>query len=74
MNINDQQKYVFKEAYTSQHGTIPEGTEIILFHGCVYANGGMCDSYSSKLLMNIVSDERLRNKYLIKMKVISNKL
>ena len=44
MNINEQKKYVFKQPYESPNGTIPEGMEIILFHGHVYANGGMCDS------------------------------
>ena len=74
MNINEQKKYVFKQPYESPNGTIPEGMEIILFHGHVYANGGICDSYSSGLLMHIINDDKLRNKYLVQMKVVNNKL
>ena len=74
MDINEQKKYVFKKAYQTKSGTIPEGTEIILFRGLVYINGGMADNYSSGLIMHIVSNEKKREEYLTRMKIINNKV
>ena len=74
MNINEQKKYVFKKAYQTEAGTIPEGTEIILFRGFVYINGGMADNFSRGLIMNIISNEKKRDEYLTPMKIINNKL
>ena len=74
MDINEQQKYVFKMPYETSSGTIPEGTEIILFHGCVYVNGGLCTNYASGMFMHIINDETLREKYLVRIKIINNKI
>ena len=74
MDIDEQRKYVFKIPYETNNGTIPEGTEIILFHGCVYVNGGLCTNYASKMLLIIINNEALRDKYLVRMKIINNKI
>lgn len=74
MNLNEQKKYVFKKAYVMDAGTIPEGTEIILFRGFVYINGGMADNYSQGLIMSIINNEKKRNEYLQQMKIIGNKV
>lgn len=74
MNINEQKRYVFKKPYSNEYGTIPEGTEVNLFRGFIYINGGMCDSYSKGLLSHILADEKLRNEYLQPMKIINNQV
>ena len=74
MDLNEQKKYVFKKSYVMEAGTIPEGTEIILFRGFVYINGGMADEYSQHLIMRIIADERKRNEYLVPMRIIGNKV
>ena len=74
MDINEQRKYVFKKAYETEHGTIPEGTEIILFRGWSYINGGLADQYSNTLIMNILKDARKRDEYLVQMQLIPNKV
>lgn len=74
MDLNEQRKYVFKKAYVMDAGTIPEGTEIILFRGFVYINGGMADEYSQGLIMSIVNNEKKRDEYLTRMKIIGNKI
>ena len=74
MDLNEQKKYVFKKAYFMNAGTIPEGTEIILFRGFVYINGGMADNYSQGLIMSIVNDKKKREEYLVQMKLIGNKV
>lgn len=74
MELNEQRKYVFKKAYTIEAGTIPEGTEIILFRGFVYINGGMADQYSQGLIMSIVNDKKKCDEYLTRMQIIGNKV
>jgi hypothetical protein len=73
-NFDEQIKYVFKKAYTVDYGTIPEGTEIILMRGWVYINGGMADDYSRGLIMNIINNPKKRDEYLVRMKIIGNKI
>ena len=74
MNFDEQKKYVFKKAYVMEAGTIPEGTEIILFRGFVYINGGMADEYSQSLIMSIVNNKNKCKEYLTQMKIIGNKV
>jgi hypothetical protein len=74
MQREEQIKYVFKKAYTTDSGTIPEGTEIILFRGWTYINGGMADNYSNGLIMSIVNNSKKRDEYLVRMKIIANKV
>ena len=73
-NFDEQVKYVFKKAYNMEYGTIPEGTEIILFRGWVYINGGMADDYSQGLIMSIINNKNKRDEYLVRMKIIGNKV
>lgn len=74
INFDEQKKFVFKKAYETSAGTIPEGTEIILFRGWVYVNGGMADEYSKGLIMSLVNNKQKRNEYLQQMKIIGNKI
>lgn len=74
MQREEQIKYVFKKAYTTDSGTIPEGTEIILFRGWTYINGGMADNYSNGLIMSIVNNSKKRDEYLVRLKLIANKV
>lgn len=66
-NFEDQIKYVFKKPYSVEAGTIPEGTEIIYWHGDVFVNGGMCDAYSRTLLLNLINNPEKSKEYLKKM-------
>ena len=72
--FDEQIKYVFKKAYVTNEGTIPEGTEIILLRGNVFINGGMADGYSRHLLLGIVNDKAKCGEYLMRMKIIGNKV
>ena len=71
----DEKKYVFKKPYTVPGiGTLPEGSDIVLFRGVVYFNGGMCDTYHGAMLMNIIKDDKLRKEYLQEVGIIRNKV
>lgn len=74
MTIDEQKKYVFKKAYESKSGTIPEGSEVILFHGQVYFNGGMCTPFYQNMLNELIANKKFCNEYLQEMKIINNKL
>lgn len=72
--FDEQIKYVFKKAYVTNDGSIPEGTEIILLRGNVFINGGMADPYSRHLLLDIIRDKAKCGEYLMRMKIIGNKV
>lgn len=73
-NFDEQIKYVFRKPYVIDSGTIPEGSEVILFRGWVYINGGMADEYSRGLIMSIVNNKQKRDEYLVRVKIIGNKV
>lgn len=64
MQYYEQKRYVFKKAYTIEAGTIPEGTEVMLFRDWVYINGNMADGYSNGLIKSIINNTRKCNEYL----------
>lgn len=57
-------KYVFIKPYVTSQGTIPQGSDIVLFRGLVYINGGICMGAYASTLRNIVEDETLHKEYL----------
>jgi hypothetical protein len=70
----EQKKYIFKESYKTNEGTIPAGSEIILFRGFVYMNGGMIHLAYQKMIKNIINNTELKEKYLKEIPVIHNKI
>lgn len=71
----EQKKYTLIKPYTIEGlGTLPEGSDIILFRGLVYFNGGMCSEYHAQILTNLINDKTLRNEYLRETPIIENKV
>jgi len=50
------EKYVLIKPYECSIGTLPEGTEIILFRGNFYVNGGMVAPSFKSILSKIIAD------------------
>ena len=73
MNYN-QKKYVFKIPFTANEGTIPKGSEIIVFRDVIYLNGGMIHPAYQEMLRKIVDTPSLNEKYLKEMQIIQNKI
>lgn len=67
-------KYVFKRPFVVDEGTIPEGSEIILFRDVVYLNGGMVHPAYQEILKKIVDTPSLNIQYLKEMPIIKNKV
>lgn len=67
-------KYVFKRPFVADEGTIPEGSEIILFRDVVYLNGGMIHPAYQEMLKKIVDTPSLNIQYLKEMPIIKNKI
>lgn len=67
-------KYVFKRPFVADEGTIPEGSEIILFRDVVYLNGGMIHPAYQEMLKKIVDTPSLNIQYLKEMPIIKNKV
>lgn len=72
--FDEQIKYVFKKAYVTSEGTIPEGTEIILLRGNIFINGGLADLYSRHLLLGVIRDKAKCGEYLKRVQIIGNKV
>ena len=70
----EQKKYVFKIPFVVDEGTIPEGSEIIVFRDIIYLNGGMIHPAYQKMLRKIVDTPSLNEKYLKEMRIIQNKI
>ena len=69
-----QTKYVFKKPFQMEEGTIPQGSEIIIFRDIVYLNGGMIHPAYQRLLRDIVENHTLRLEYLKEVSIINNKI
>lgn len=72
--VNMNKKYVFIKQFKTNEGVIPEGSEIIIFRGNVYMNGGMLHPAYNNMIMNIINNPKLRKEYLIEMDIIHNKI
>ena len=69
-----QKKYVFIKDYVTSDGVIKEGSDLILFRGALYLNGGMIlPAYSSKLI-NLIENHNLFKEYLKEVEIIHNKI
>jgi hypothetical protein len=70
----EQKKYAFKIPFVVDEGTIPEGSEIIVFRDIIYLNGGMIHPAYQEMLRKIVDTPSLNEKYLKELRIIQNKL
>ena len=74
MSNYGQKKYMFKKAYITSEGTIPEGSDIIIFRDVIYFNGGMVHPAYQQVLRKIVDTPSLNEKYLKEVSIINNKV
>lgn len=69
-----QYKYIFIKDFVTEGGVIPKGTEVELFRGAVYINGGLAHPGYVDLLMHIINTPSLKSEYLVGEKLISHKV
>ena len=69
-----QKKYVFIKDFVTQEGVIREGSDLVLFRGFLYLNGGMILPAYSKLLINLLNNPTLFKEYLREVEIIQNKI
>ena len=67
-------EYVFKKPYTCDMGTIKEGSTIREVRQTIYFNGGMVLPTYAKLLRDIINNKEICEEYLLKRKIIENKI
>ena len=67
-------EYVFKKPYTCDMGTIEEGSTIREVRQTIYFNGGMVLPAYAKLLREIINDKEICEEYIVKKKIIENKV
>lgn len=72
--VNMNKKYIFIKPFKTNEGVIPEGSEIIIFRGNVYMNGGLLHPAYNNMIMNIINNPKLRKEYLREAEIIANKI
>ena len=70
----EQKRYVFIKPYTTNQGTIGEGSELTLFRGFYYLNGGMVLPAYVKYIDKLMNNPQLRNEYLKEVVIPYNKI
>lgn len=59
------EKYVLIKPYECNYGTLPEGTEIIIFRGQVYVNGGPIPTSYNYIFADLIKNSEYVRKYKI---------
>lgn len=69
-----QKKYVFIKDYVTQEGVIRQGSDLVLFRGFMYLNGGMLLPAYTKSLSILLDNPNLFREYLKEVEIIHNKI
>lgn len=59
------EKYVLLKPYTTSEGTIPANTDIIIFRGLVYVNGGIIPQGYNEEFIALTKDPSMTKKVII---------
>lgn len=70
----EMRRFLFVKDYKENNLNIKEGTELRLFRGLVYLNGGMIVPAYQKLLMTLVQEEDKEPNYLLELDIIKDKV
>lgn len=70
----EMRRFLFVKDYKEKNLNIKEGTELRLFRGLVYLNGGMIVPAYQKLLMTLVQEEDKEPNYLLELDIIKDKV
>lgn len=70
----EMRRFLFIKDYKENNLNIKEGTELRLFRGLVYLNGGMIVPAYQKLLMTLVQEEDKEPNYLLELDIIKDKV
>ena len=62
------EKYVLIKPYECQYGTLPEGSEIIVFRGQVFVNNGPVPPSFNPIFLKLINDSN----YVKKVKIPKN--
>lgn len=63
-----EEKFILLKPYVTNEGTIPEGSDIIIFRGQVYVNGGVIPRVYNKEFIALTEDSTMTKK----VKIIKN--
>ncbi len=69
-----QRKFILIKDYTTKDGVIKQGSDIILFRGLIYLNGGMVLPAYATSIKRLIDDETLNREYLREVEIIKNKI
>jgi hypothetical protein len=74
MDLFTQKRFMLIQDIEGREGIIPMGSEVTLFRGFVYLNGGMVMPSYAKMFTDILNDEEKKKKYFIETPILYNKI
>ena len=74
MDLFTQKRFMLIQDIEGREGIIPMGSEVTLFRGFVYLNGGMVMPSYSKMFTDILNDEEKKKQYFIEVPITYNKI
>lgn len=74
MDLFNQKRYVLLQDIEGREGIIPMGSEVTLFRGFVYLNGGMVMPSYAKMFTDILNDDTLKEQYFMEVPITYNKI
>ena len=69
-----EEKYVLVKNYDCKYGTLKEGSEIIIFRGFVYFDGGLVTPAYENMLMDLIGNPEWVKEYTKKERILHNKI
>ena len=70
----EQKSFVFIKDFRTQYGVIKKNSELRIFRGFMYLNGGMMPPSYEDIFVNLINDSSLRDEYLVEKNIINNKI
>ena len=66
--MDEKTRYILKKDYVTDHGALHQNSEIRLFRGAVFYDGGLVPTAYAKELVELVEDEKLKEEYIKEVK------
>jgi hypothetical protein len=74
MDLFNQKRYVLLQDIEGREGVIPMGSEVTLFRGFIYLNGGMVMPSYAKMFTDILNDDNKKEQYFMEIPITYNKI
>lgn len=74
MDLNTQKRYLLLQDIVGREGVVPKGSEVTLFRGFIYLNGGMVMPSYAAIFTELLEDEKKKEIYFKEIPITFNKI